>query len=99
MDRAIAMLKRRQLTRWFSFCGLMIAAVFAVYGGINPSVETHAELWVGTASVVLCPGSFLFATFIDADPWTNGFYFMWLVIGLINLALYGAVGAAIGRFL
>jgi drug/metabolite transporter (DMT)-like permease len=82
-----------------SLLGLLIAVTFGAYFETDPSLESPRAVWAATVSVVLCPGSLLFVTFIDAEPRTSGFLFMWLAIGLINIALYGAIGAVIGRFL
>ena len=99
MDRAIVSRKGRRLKLCLAVFGLVIAVAFGIYSGINPRVESPAEIRAGEALIVLCPGSLLFAFFIDAEAWTNGFFFMWLVVALINLGLYGAIGAIIGRFL
>jgi len=99
MDHAIVTRKRSRLKLWLAVFGLVIAVAFAVYSGIHPRVESPTEIRAGEASIVLCPGSLLFAFFIDGEPWTNGFFFMWLVIAAINLGLYGAIGVVIGRFL
>ena len=89
--------KRRRLALYFAVFGLVIAVAFGLYSGIDPRGDTAAALWLGIVSFVLCPGSLLFVTFIDAEPWTNGFFLMWFVIGLINFGLYGAIGYVIGK--
>jgi hypothetical protein len=99
MERQIVARKRRLLTLRLSLLGLLTAAAFGAYFETDPNLEIPTAVWAATVSVVLCPGSLLFVTFIDAEPRTSGFLFMWLVIGLINIALYGAIGAIIGRFL
>lgn len=85
--------KRSLLTLCLAVLGVAIATAFGVYFGLDPRGESTAA----SASLILCPGTILFATFIDAEPWTNGFLFMWLAIGVINLGLYGGIGHFIGR--
>jgi len=76
---------------------LLIATMFAIYSGLEPLGDSSLAISMGLASFVLCPGSLLFVTFIDAEPWTSGFFFMWLVIGTINVVIYGAVANLIER--
>ena len=96
---AVALRKRLQLTLCLAVIGLVIAAIFGIYFGMNPRSESPGALRAAVISFVLCPGSLLFATFIDAEPWTNGFVFMWLAIAVINIGLYGVIGHLVGRFL
>jgi drug/metabolite transporter (DMT)-like permease len=79
--------------------GLIIALAFGVYFGINPKSESRGAVIAATVSFVLCPGSLLFVTFIDAEPWTNGSIFMWLAVAIINTGVYGFIGHLVGRFL
>src|SRR5271169_5949897 len=97
MDSPLLPRSRRRLTMFLAFVGLAIAAAFATYFETNPKPESTVAVYAGIASFVLCPGSLLFVSFIDAEPGTGAFLFMWLVIGLVNLGLYGAIGALIGR--
>jgi EamA domain-containing membrane protein RarD len=99
MDHSNAARRRRRLTLWLAVFGLVIALAFAAYFDTDPRLKSPAVLRASLASLFLCPGSFLFVTFIDAEPGTGGFWLMWIVIGLINFGIYGAIGAAIGRLL
>ena len=89
--------KYTRLTVWLAVVGLIVALAFGVYFGLNPKSEGRGALIAATISFVLCPGSLLFVTFIDAEPWTNGFVFMWLAVAVINAGVYGLVGHLIGR--
>jgi len=51
-------------------------------------------IWIGVATIILCLGSLLFVTNFDIEPQTTGFAIMWLIIGLINFAVYAVLGAA-----
>jgi hypothetical protein len=78
----------------FSLLGLAIATVFFGFSEMDPTPGSLVAIWMGVAAIFLCPGSLLFVTAIDIEPQTTGFTIMWLIIGLINCALYAAVGAA-----
>jgi hypothetical protein len=51
-----------------------------------------------TVSLILCPASALSAGFLDIQPHSGEAALAWLVIAMINGALYGAIGYAIGKF-
>jgi hypothetical protein len=78
----------------FSLLGLAIAAIFFVYFETDPPPGSSMALWTGVAALFLCPGGLLFVTAIDIEPQTFPFAIEWLVIGLINAALYAVIGAA-----
>ena len=88
-----------RLTLWSALLGLAITVAFAIFSGITPLGDSPLIVALGLLSLVLCPGSILFVTFIDAEPWTNGFWFMWIVIAVINVGLYGLIGHGVGRLL
>ena len=91
--------RRPRLAVWLAVVGLIVALAFGIYFGINAQNESRGAAIAATVSFVLCPGSLLFVTFIDAEPWTNGFIFMWLAVAIINAAVYGLIGHLAGRFL
>jgi FtsH-binding integral membrane protein len=96
---AVGLHKRPRLTIWLAVVGLIVALAFGIYFGMSPHNESRGAVIAATVSFVLCPGSLLFVTFIDAEPWTNGFILMWLAVAIINAAVYGLIGRLIGRFL
>jgi hypothetical protein len=72
-------------------------AIAAVFFGVSEMVlapGSFVVLVLGGATLLLCPGSLLFVTAFDIEPQTVGFAVMWLIIGLINCAVYAVVGAA-----
>ena len=91
------MTRSRQLSLAFGGLGLLIAAAFTIYFGMDPNLDSPAAHFTGIAEFVLCPGSLLFVTFIDAEPGTNGFVLMSVVIAFINFWLYAAIGRVIGK--
>ncbi len=98
MDAVMVMRKRRKLTISLALLGLAIATAFFAYFETDPRPGSATAVWSGVIALFLCPGSLLFVTWIDIEPQTTAFAMMWLVIALINFALYGAIGAVVGRF-
>ena len=90
--------KRRRLAIGLAVFGLLVAAAFFAYFETDPPLGNPTVLWVAEIALFLCPGSLLFVTSIDIEPQTTGFAIMWLLIGLMNLAVYGAIGVVVGRF-
>ena len=80
----------------FAVVGLIIAGAFFIYFETDPP-DTRVSSWIAGASILLCPGSFVYVRMIDLEPATEGFVGMWLVIGLTNIVLYGTVGALFSR--
>jgi EamA domain-containing membrane protein RarD len=99
MESAHSARKRKRLTLCLAVVGFVIAAAFAAYFETQPRLESPMVVGTSVASLLLCPGSFLFVTFIDAEPHTGGFLLMWTIVGLLNFGVYGAIGAVIGRWL
>jgi hypothetical protein len=82
----------------FAASGLAIAAFFFGYFEMDSAPGNSGAIWAGSAALVLCPGSFFFATLdIDIQPHTKAFDETWLIIGLINFALYAVIGTAYVR--
>jgi drug/metabolite transporter (DMT)-like permease len=98
MDTATVSYKRRKLTIILALCGLIIAGGFFAYSETDPPPQSPIALLAGVAALVLWPGSLLFVTWIDIEAQTTASAVMWLIIGIINFVLYGAVGMVIGRF-
>jgi hypothetical protein len=78
----------------FAVLGFVIASVFFGYFETDPPPGSSLALLAGGAALFLCPGSLLFALGIDIEPQTMGFAIEWLIIGLVNFAVYAVVGAA-----
>ena len=79
---------------WFAFLGLIIAAVLFGVSEMDPALGSFLAIVVGVATLLLCPGSLLFVMAIDIEPGTRGAVVMWLIIALINCAVYAVIGAA-----
>ena len=78
----------------FALLGLAIAAVSFGISEVDPAPGSSAAIVIGVVTIILCPGSLLFVTAFDIEPQTTGFTIMWLIIGLINFAVYAVIGAA-----
>lgn len=91
--------KRRLRALGFAAAGLVIATAFFAYFNTDPSLGTPMALWLECLTVVLCPGSLFFVTWIDIEPRTGAFVVMWVVIGIINCAVYGGIGLFVSRYL
>jgi len=80
---------------WFGFAGFGIAVVLGLLDNfIDLTPGTTLSSLFGLADIILCPGSLLFVLAIDIEPGSSGFLLMWLVIAVINFALYTAIGVA-----
>jgi hypothetical protein len=90
--------KLLKLTIGFAVLGLVITGVITAYLQFTDSTVPSPPLSdrLFTAFVVLCPPALLSIPIIDAEPGTGAFYFLWLVIGLLNAVLYGGVTATVG---
>jgi hypothetical protein len=97
MDVVTARRKRWQLIIGLAVLGLVIATGFFAYFETDPPPGSSAAIWAAGVALALCPGSLLFVTWLDIEPHTTAFTIMWLVIGLINFAVYGAIGSVVSR--
>ncbi|MFZ0786356.1 MAG: hypothetical protein WAM67_11230 [Candidatus Acidiferrales bacterium] len=99
MDLAAAKRKRRRLTLGVAVLGLAVAVMIWAYSEVTASSAKPFSMPVWTAFVILCPTSLLSVPLIDVEPGTLDFAITWLVIGLLNSALYAMIGATVARFL
>jgi hypothetical protein len=97
MDAATVARKRQQLTMGLTVLGLAIAAAFFGYFETDPGPGSPTASWAAGLAFILCPGSLLFVTWIDIEPQTTAFAVMWLVIALMNCALYRVIGVLVGK--
>ncbi|HLZ40379.1 MAG TPA: hypothetical protein VKQ11_05425 [Candidatus Sulfotelmatobacter sp.] len=82
----------------FAMLGFSITALFVAYQLVTASVaEAPRDSAMMIFFVVLCPPSLLLAPTVNPEVGTSSFYFLWVVIGILNAALYGTIAALIGR--
>jgi hypothetical protein len=85
---------RRMVLVW-AVAGLLITCALAAYLTLTDFSPSPKPLLV--LFIAVCPTSLLSIPFIDAEPGTSGFYFIWSIIALLNSALYAFIGAAVAR--
>jgi predicted permease len=82
----------------FAMLGFAITALFVVYQLVTSTfADTPRDSVMMIFFTMLCPTSLLAIPVIDAEVGTSGFYFLWIVIGILNAALYATIAALIGR--
>jgi hypothetical protein len=79
--------------------GFAMTAVFVAYQVVTDTYPKPPEpnMLAILLFVILCPPSLLSVPIIDAEIGTSGFYFVFLIVALLNAALYGAVAALVLR--
>ena len=78
--------------------GFSITALFVVYQLVTSSAgDAPRDSAMMIFFVVLCPPSLLLAPTLDPEIGSRGFYFLWIVIGILNAGLYGGITALISR--
>jgi hypothetical protein len=81
----------------FSILGLAIAAICyahaAFYDYTKPMNGLRFAL-VGL-SMILCPPQLLFAACIDCEVIGRGGFIMYSIVGVLNTALYAAIGSVV----
>src|SRR5271156_415448 len=94
MDTAIAKRKRLRLTVGLAVLGFVIAAAISAYFELTdpPTISSGALVCL----VILCPASLVSLLFIDVES-TGAITILWMVIAVMNSALYATIGAFIGR--
>ena len=96
MDFALAKRKRRRFTLFLAVIGFAIAAFIWAYSEVTASSTPPFNMGLSATFIVLCPPSLLTVPLIDVEPGSIGFAITWLVVGILNSALYGLGGIVIG---
>ena len=77
--------------------GFSITDLFVAYQLVTSTfAETPRDSAMMIFFTMLCPTSLL-AIPIDTEVGTRSFYFLWIVVGILNAALYGTIAALISR--
>jgi hypothetical protein len=82
----------------FAILGAALAAVFFAFFEAKSLVDSSMGIWVIGAALILCPGFIPFAWAASVEMDLPSFKLIWLIVGLINCVIYGALGAAYVRF-
>ena len=93
-------MRTRRLIIGLALLGLAIAA--AIYSAMSfipySEIPSRTEILLGGVSLVLCSPSLLTIPLFDTGAYTAPGAILWLLIGLMNSALYAMIGVLIGRF-
>jgi hypothetical protein len=90
------MSQKKRLAYTLAVVGFGIAATLFAYLEMTDYKPFQSTMI--TVSLVLCPASALSAAFLDIEPHSAEAVLGWLVIAVINGALYGIVGYAVGKY-
>jgi hypothetical protein len=79
----------------FAAVGLAVAAVFCMFFKTDFLAESQAATWMSLASLLLCPGYFVFILAVAGGelPIPDS-ALVWVTIGFSNCLFYAVVGAA-----
>jgi len=78
--------------------GFAVTAAFVSYQLLtDPQSPISRNPLLMVVFVVLCPPSLLSLPLGDVEFGTDGFYFLWAIIGLLNGALYATARVVITR--
>jgi hypothetical protein len=81
----------------FALLGLAIAGACYAYGALHDYAKpmTGREAALVLVSVILCPPQLLFAACLDCEVIGWGGLIMYSIVGVLNAALYSAIGALV----
>jgi len=88
---------RRHLLR-AAILGVLVTALLVGYQLVADSLRLqplHPVLFVFVA--LICPPCLLSIPFIDVDPGTGAFYFIWSLIACFNAVVYALVSLTVMR--
>lgn len=83
---------RRKVVLAFTALGFLVAVFIWAYCELTAQTLAPINMRLWTVLIALCPPSLLTVPLFDVDPGTLDFALLWLVIALVNCALYGAIG-------
>ena len=92
-----AMHKRRRTIAGFALLGLAIAAAIYVYVLTFDYTKPHGpkDLAIGIACFIFCPPTLLFTMCIDCEVSGWGGVFWFSIVGVLNAAIYVAIGSVV----
>ena len=87
--------KDRRMVFRFAAVGLGIAVVGVVYQMLtDPSPWSLLNNLLSAIFMILCPPVLLTIPLFDVEIGTGGFYVVWMVVALLNAALFAVIGSA-----
>ena len=83
----------------FAATGFGIAIFFVgIQMLLEPSPWSYLNNILGAAFMILCPPVILSFTLLDVEIGAGGLYVVWMVVALLNAAVYAVIGSAyVGR--
>ena len=92
------MSKDRRMVLRFAAVSFGIEVVWVVYQmATDPSPWSSLNDLLSVIFMILCPPVLLTFPLIDVEIGTGGSYVVWMVVALLNAALYGVIGSAYVR--
>jgi hypothetical protein len=79
--------------------GIVVGVIGGAFAQFATSFPAGLQVMLGILVVVLCPPSLIFVPLIDVEPGTPDFVVTWVMIALVNSALYALIGLGVGRLL
>jgi hypothetical protein len=77
----------------FEILGLAITAFFFMFDRVDFFTKSWIEGWIFLASLVACPGYFLFVAYVaGGEVPVSDSALAWSIIGLFNSAYYATLG-------
>jgi hypothetical protein len=77
--------------------GFAVAVFIWAYSEITASSRSPFNMPLWGLFIVAYPPSLLTIPLIDVEPGSTDFAIVWLVVGILNSILYGAIGIAVGE--
>ncbi len=92
------MSKDRSAILRFAVVGLGIPVAYVGFQMLTePSPWSPLNTLLSAIFMIFCPAALLTIPLIDVEIGTGGFYVVWMVVALLNAALYVVVGSAYVR--
>jgi hypothetical protein len=83
----------------FALLGLVIAVICYTYAAFYDYTKPMNGLRFAMVciSMILCPPQLLFAACIDCEVFGRNGFIMYSIVGVLNTALYAAIGSVVVR--
>jgi hypothetical protein len=94
------MSKQTRVRLVFAGLGLAVTGIIVAYQFFIDYSSPHFLIWPWILAFIFCPPSLLsiplsIAFFDAAETGEPGFYVIWMLVGLLNSALYAGIGPAV----
>lgn len=98
MNDATGRQGHRRLIVTFMVVGFLIGVLIWAYELLSAHSSRPIDMRVATLFVIFCPPGLLEVPFFELDPGTLDHAVLWLIISLLNAALYAAVGWLVAQW-